>query len=767
MSEQENPKNKNEESLGESKDIVESSEKEEKSTPKEEEALEKESKVEEQDIEDTNAEDSKEEKSTPKEEETPEKEFKVEEQGIEDANAEDSKEEKSTPKEEEALEKESKVEEQGIEDANAEDSKEEKSTPKEEETSEKESKVKEQGIENANAEDSKKEKSTSKEEESSKKESKVEEQDIEDANAEDSEDADISRRHDIEMKDYHAMSLDELVLEIENLVKKEKVQSIKDHVNNIKIEFDKKFNEITEEKKEEFLAEGGNIIDFHYSSPVKKNFNTIYFDYREKRDHYYSQLKKNLNTNLKTRLGIIEELKNMIGSGESMNSSFKQFKELQERWKNAGSVPRNDYNTVWNNYHHHIERFYDFLHLDREFRDMDFKYNLDQKLKIINRAEELSQEEDVNRSFRELQLLHKIWKEELGPVGREYRDEIWDKFSEATKLIHEKRQAHFEELDQKREEHLLVKKDIILQIEKLTEKEITQHKNAQERIKNVGQLRDLFFKAGSVPKSKQDETWDAFRKVTREFNKKKNDFYKDLKKDQYDNLEKKKKLIEIAENHKDSEDFKVTTPLMKKIQNAWKSIGHVPRKDSDKIWKQFKAACNAYFDKFHTHKNEENNEEIQAFNEKRDLITKLKDEVLSDDDEVNIKLVKSYISKWNDIGMVPNQKRYVENKFNRALDQIFKKIDVSKKDAELMKYQNKLQNLEDTDDSNSIYKEQTFLRKKIDETKAELQQLENNLQFFSNADRENPLVKDVYNNMDKLKEDLEMWKTKLQKIKAL
>jgi hypothetical protein len=611
------------------------------------------------------------------------------------------------------------------------------------------------------------EKSPEAEDSSSEKQADAKEQDVDDANAEDSEDADISRRHDIEMKDYHAMSLDELVLEIENLVKREKVQSIKDHVNNIKIEFDKKFNEIIEEKKEEFIADGGNIIDFHYNSPVKKNFNTIYFDYREKRDHYYSQLKKNLNTNLNARLGIIEELKNMIGSGESMNSSFKQFKELQERWKNAGSVPRSDYNTVWNNYHHHIERFYDFLHLDREFRDMDFKYNLDQKLKIINRAEELSEQEDVNRAFRELQLLHKMWKEELGPVAKEYRDEIWEKFSEATKLIHEKRQTHFEELDQKREEHLKIKKDIILQIEKLSEKDITQHKDAQERIKHVGQLRDLFFKAGSVPRSKQDETWDAFRKVTREFNKKKNDFYKDLKKDQYDNLEKKKKLIEIAENHKDSEDFKATTSLMKKIQNDWKNIGHVPRKDSDKIWKQFKAACNHYFDKFHAHKNDENNEEIQAFNEKRDLITKLKDEVLSDDDEANIKLVKSYISKWNDIGMVPSQKRYVENKFNRALDQIFKKIDVSKTDAELMKYQNKLQNLEDTDDSNRIYKEQTFLRKKIDETKSELQQLENNLQFFSNADRENPLVKDVYNTMDKLKEDLEMWKTKLQKIKAL
>ncbi|MBZ9778152.1 DUF349 domain-containing protein [Psychroflexus sp. CAK8W] len=598
--------------------------------------------------------------------------------------------------------------------------------------------------------------------------SEAKDQDVDEANAEDSEDHDVARRHEIEMKDYHAMSLDELVLELESLVKKEKVQSIKDHVNNIKIEFDKKFNDIIEEKKEEFIADGGNIIDFHYSSPVKKNFNTIYFNYREKRDQYYSQLKKNLNTNLKTRLGIIEELKNMIGSGESMTSSFKQFKELQERWKNAGSVPRSDYNTVWNNYHHHIERFYDFLHLDREFRDMDFKYNLDQKLKIINRAEELTQEEDVNRAFRELQLLHKMWKEELGPVAREFRDEIWEKFSEATRLIHDKRQAHFEKLDEKREENLKVKLEIIEQIQKLTESKITQHKDAQERIKNVNKLRDLFFKAGSVPRQKQDATWDAFRKATREFNKNKNDFYKDLKAEQYENLEKKKELIKIAEKHKDSDDFKTTTPLMKKIQNDWKKIGHVPRKDSDKIWKQFKSACNHYFDRFHANKNNEDNEEMKAFNQKRELIQKLKDEELSDDEDKTIALVKSYISKWNEVGMVPTNKRYVENKFNRALDQIFKRIDISKTDAELMKYQNRLQNLEESDDSQRIYKEQTFLRKKIDDTKSELQQLENNLQFFSvDADRDNPLVKEVYSNIDKLKEDLEMWKTKLKKIKEL
>lgn len=632
------------------------------------------------------------------------------------------------------------------------------------ETTENKTKVEQEQVESDEVEKS------SEDEEQSKKEADDQDdhhKEVDDANAEDNEDEDVSRRHDIEMKDYHSMSMDELVLELQSLVKNEKVQAIRDHVSNIKIEFDKKFNEVIEEKKEEFLADGGNIIDFHYTSPVKKKFNSVYFEYREKRDQYYSQLKKNLNNNLKTRLAIIEELKNMIGSGESMNSSFNQFKELQERWKNAGPVPRNDYNTLWNNYHHHIERFYDFLHLDREFRDMDFKHNFDQKLKIINRAEELTEEDDVNRAFRELQLLHKMWKEELGPVAKEYREELWERFSEATKKIHDKRQAHFEKLDEKREDNLKVKLDIIEQIEKVTQPDVKNHKDAQERIKNVQKLRDIFFKAGSVPRAKQDETWDAFRKSTRNFNKKKNEFYKDLKKEQYENLEKKKELIQIAEDNKDSEDFESTTPLMKKIQNDWKKIGHVPRKDSDKIWKQFKAACNHYFDRFHEHKNDESTEEMKAFNEKKDLISKVKDIDLSQDDDKILSTVKEFIKTWKDIGMVPSNKRYVENKFNRALDQIFKKIDVSKTDAEMMKYENKIQNLEEADDSGKIYREQTFLRKKIDETKSEIQQLENNLQFFSESNRDNPLVKEVYDNIDKLKDNLEMWKAKLSKVKSI
>jgi len=590
---------------------------------------------------------------------------------------------------------------------------------------------------------------------------------IENANAEDSEDEDNISRHDIELKDYDAMPMDELVIELEKLLKKEKVQAIREHVTQIKIAFDKKFNEVIEEKKEQFIEEGGNVIDFHYSSPVKTKFNRIYFDYREKRDTYYKNLKKNLNENLKNRLALIEELKNMIGTGRDMKANFNQFKELQERWKNAGPVPRTEYSKLWKTYHHHVERFYDFLHLDREFRDLDFQHNLDQKLKIIARAEELVKEDNVNRAFRELQLLHKMWKEELGPVAKEFRDEIWEKFSEATKKIHEKRRAYFEQLDKEREKNLEVKLDIVKQIEKLANTEIKSHKQAQKNIKLVNELRELFFKAGKVPKKDNDSIWKSFKENVRTFNRAKNAFYKGLKKEQQKNLEKKLELIKIAEDNKDSDDFETITPLMKKIQADWKKIGFVPRKHSDKIWKRFKAACNHYFDRFHAHKNEENKEEFEAFKAKKDLLDKIKKYKLKGDKDKDLKVIKSYIDKWTSIGLVPQQKRYIEGKFNKALDQLFQNIKIDKKEAELLKYENRLHGLEEEEDNRKIYKEEQFLRTKISDTKAKINQFENNLQFFSDTDKESPLVKEVYDNIDKLKDELDMWKTKLDKIKSL
>jgi len=590
-------------------------------------------------------------------------------------------------------------------------------------------------------------------------------EEIETSNAEDAEDEGNSKRHEIVEKDYHAMSMEALVDELEGLIKNEKIQVIKSHFETIKSEFNAKFSTFIEEKKEEFIAAGGNTIDFHFKSDVKTRFNDIYRDYRDKRQAYYKNLEQNLKTNLEQRLEIIEDIKGLINVEENINTTYKHFKELQESWRNAGPIPRDKYNNVWNNYHHHVEIFYDFLHLNRDLRDLDFKHNLEQKIKIIARAEELAQDTDSNRAFRELQVLHKIWKEELGPVGREQREDIWERFSAATKLIHEKRQVYFEGLDKAYEKNLEVKHEIIAQIETLSQDESNAHSAWQKKIKVLEDLRNQFFNAGKVPIKVNEATWAKFKEAVRTFNRNKNTFYKSLKKNQYENLQKKQALIKLAEDNKDSEDFDVTTPLMKKIQSDWKKVGHVPRRDSDKIWKQFKAACNHYFDKFHENKNAANKEEVDALDKKTKFLEELKTIEFPDDIKANLALIKEKIAEWKTIGRVPFNKRFIDGKFNKAIDGLFNKLDISKSESELLKYDNKLASMAAAEDNRALDNEHNFIRKKIGEIKGEINQLENNLQFFSNVKDDNPLVKEVHKNIEKHKDTLTTWEAKLKKVK--
>lgn len=567
--------------------------------------------------------------------------------------------------------------------------------------------------------------------------------------------------------DYHSMTQKQLVEALKNKLHSGKIQDIKKDVEEIRQEFNSQFDEELKEKKEEFLAQGGNIIDFHYTTPLKNEFNNLHFEYREKRNNYYKSLKKDLQANLQKRLALIEELKGLISVEENINTTYKHFKDIQDRWRDAGPIPRDGYNTVWNNYHHHVENFYDFLHLNREFRDLDFKHNLEQKLKIINRAEELAKEANINKAFRELQMLHKMWKEDTGPVAKEYRDDVWDRFSAATKVIHDKRAEYQKELEKDFEKNLETKTEITNQINLLTENTKESHQAWQNGIKTLEELRDQFFKAGKVPSQNNEATWSAFKNAVRNFNKKKNQFYKNQKKEQFSNLAKKQELIKIAEENKDSEDFEVVTPLMKKIQNDWKQIGHVPRKDSDKIWKKFKAACNHYFDRLHAERNKDNEEEVKALELKTALIEELKAFEFTDKPQEDLKFVKEKIAKWKELGRVPYNKKNIESKFNKIIDGLFKKLDMSKKEIELLKYDNKLNNITSHDDERKIQNERFFITKKIDEVKQEINQLENNLGFFQHVDDKNPLVREVHKNIQRHKDELELWKEKLKKLKEV
>jgi len=590
---------------------------------------------------------------------------------------------------------------------------------------------------------------------------------IEASNAEDAEDESNAERHEVEEKDYHAMTMDQLTTEVSRLLKNHKIQTISKHVNEIKSEFNAKFSELLDEKKEEFIADGGNEIDFYYTNDTKKSFNSLYKEYKQTISGYYKEREQNLKQNLADRLQIIEDIKGLLSVEENMGTTYKHFKELQEKWRNAGPIPRDKYNNAWNTYHHHVERFYDFLHLNNDLRDMDFKHNYDQKLKIIERAEELAEDENTNRSFRELQVLHKLWKEDLGPVGKEHREVIWERFSKATKTIHDKRQAYYADMDKAHEKNLERKEEIIAQIVTIAEDKNNSHSAWQKKIKEIEALRDAFFKAGKVPLKVNESTWAKFKDAVRTFNRGKNHFYKDLKKDQYDNLKKKKDLIQIAEDNKDSDDFATVTPLMKKIQNEWKKIGHVPRRDSDKIWKQFKAACNHYFDKMHAERKAQDQHLYDAFDKKVKLLDALKSIELTEDPKADIKTLQDKISEWKEIGYVPQNKRYIDGKFYKAIDDAFDKVKMDKSKVEMIKFESKLENLADSDDTRLLDNEQNFIRKRIDDIKSEINQLENNLQFFSNVKSDNPLVKEVHKNIANHKKDLDTWKTKLTKVRGM
>ena len=592
-------------------------------------------------------------------------------------------------------------------------------------------------------------------------------EEINESNAEDAEDKDNHRRHHIPILDYHAMSMENLVGELQRLVRNEKVQAIKKHVDGIKHEFDLKFLDFLEHKKEDFIAKGGNEIDFRYNSVTKRQFNEVYSEYRDKRNAYYKNLEQNLNENLANRLEIIAELKGLVNVEEDINTTYRNFKDILERWRNAGPIPRNNYNDVWRTYHHHIEIFYDFLHLNRELRDLDFKHNLEEKLKLVECAEALAEEEDLNKAFRELQTLHKVWKEDIGPVDKEHREEIWERFSNATKVMHQRRQDYFKDLDKVYEQNLEKKKSIIQKIVEIGSHVASNHKDLQQQIRDIEEQREAFFKAGKVPQNVNEQTWANFKEAVRGFNRNKNAYYKKLKKDQQDNLDKKRDLLSLAQSLKDSEDWDATTSEMKRIQREWKTIGHVPRKYSDKIWNDFKNACNYYFDRFHAIKNKAHNEESANFDKKFACLEKLKAFELSGDKDKDLTTVKSFIEEWKSYGRVPFNKKNINVKFNTILDAIFKKLDVSRQESELMKYGDKLKKLANADNERALIHERTFIRRKIDESLNEIRQLENNLLFFSNTSGDNPLVKDVVKNIDRQKETLATWKAKLKNLNIM
>ena len=568
-------------------------------------------------------------------------------------------------------------------------------------------------------------------------------------------------KKEVEIIKYDTLSLEELTDTLDNIIHTQKVQHIKSSVEAIKSAFNLKFGTLLAEKKSLFLAEGGNTIDFQYSSPVKSKYNKLLSDYKKQKDIHYSNLEKQLKDNLEKRVQVIEDLKTLIENADT-KTMYKHFRDLQNTWRSIGPVPKTKYNDTWKIYHHHVERFYDLLHLSNDFRDLDFKNNLEEKLKLIEKAEFLAEMQDVNAAFKELQDLHKTWKEDIGPVAREMRDDVWDKFSAATKIIHDKRHDHFKSMKSQYVVIIEAKMLVIDEILSYDSSKNKTHNDWQKSIKDIDALRKKYFDAGKLPYSKSESIWKKFKEATKQFNREKNKFYKQEKNAQQNNLQAKLDLIKLAESIKDSEDWETTTNTFKKIQSDWKKIGHVPRKFSDDIWNKFKSSCNYYFDRYHNQKNALSDEQKEIIGHKIAFVEALKVEDYTTKDTIT-----NLMESWNQLGSTPRGSKAVDLQFNKFVDGLLSKLSLDKSEIVLLKFKNIINGYLANNDTRKLDSELVFVRKKIDESVREIQQLENNLSFFSNASDDNPMVKNVHKNIDTFKNGLKVWKDKLAYIRSL
>lgn len=563
------------------------------------------------------------------------------------------------------------------------------------------------------------------------------------------------------------INLDELALEeypavMDKILKSDQWMKLGTQVREIQASFEKKFQKEVQEKKETFIAEGGNEIDFYFAPEYKKNFSFALREYKNKKGQHFKEIEANQKANLSRKKEIIEEIKQLIDQSEHNSTSYKQFKNLQEAFHATGQVPRAESNNIWQTYKFHVERFYDFLHLNRDLREADFKHNYTEKLKIIERAEELAKQTDVIASMRELNNLHRLWKNDLGPVAHEHREDLWNRFQAATKAIHHLKNEYNKNIDSIQEDNLAVKNGVLNEIKELLENKPENHNAWQNAIKKVNTLKEKFHAVGRVPKNENKRLWNSFRELSRQFNQEKNHFYKQQKTEEKAFVDAKRALIDEVKAILDDPNYRDHINRMKAIQNDWKKTGRISRRLSNKLWEEFKALTNLYFDRI-KNKVEALSAEDQA---KLASQTNFVEQVLKTEAPTTPKKLETFINEqveqWQ--GLNPEASSPAQRKLMQHLVGLWDASSLSAKEKASQKFATQLSLIKN--DAEALNKEHASQKKKIDEIATELIQLQNNLQFFSNSSSDNPVVVEVNNKIELLSNQKEALSEKANAIKS-
>ena len=521
-----------------------------------------------------------------------------------------------------------------------------------------------------------------------------------------------------------------------------------------------------DELKKAFLTAGGEEKDFvapedETESKIKELLNV----YKEKRAAILAEEERVKAANYALKLQLIDQLKALTESQEDFNKLYNDFKDIQQRWKEVKAVPQEHVSELWKNYQIYSEKFYDIIKINNQFRDYDFKKNLEMKTALCETVEKLQTEPDVVSAFHQLQKLHQQWRE-IGPVAKELREELWSRFEAASTIINKRHQEHFEGLKAKEQENLEAKTAICEQIENIDFQALKSFKDWEEKNKEVIALQDKWKTIGFAPKKSNVKIFERFRAACDVYFNRKSEFYKNIKDEMEKNLELKKALCEKAEALKDSTDWKSTTEKMIALQKEWKTIGSVARKHSDAVWKRFISACDYFFEQKNKNASSQKSVEQTNLAAKKALIEKINTLDEADHDEA-LAVLKGYMAEWNTIGHVPfKEKDKVYKEYHEAVDKQFDRLKVDQNDRKMQTFRSNLSDMSNGErGKGKLYGEREKLMRMYERMKNELQTYENNIGFLSISSKGGGgLLKEMERKIDKLKNEMALIIKKIDAI---
>ena len=543
------------------------------------------------------------------------------------------------------------------------------------------------------------------------------------------------------------------------------IETVRGEVESLKQAYYKIRRNEVDELRKAFVEQGGDEKDFTAPEDTQENcLKELLGSYKEKKAAYLAEEEKQKAENYEIKLQLIEQLKMLCESQDDFNKLYNEFKDIQQKWKEIKLVPEEHANELWKEYQTYSEAFYDLIKINNQFRDYDFKKNLELKTALCEAVEKLQDEKDIISAFHQLQKLHQQWRE-IGPVAKELREELWGRFKAASTVINKRHQQHFENLKAKEQENLVAKTAICEEIEGIDYAALQTFKDWDEKNNEVLALQQKWRTIGFTPKKHNTKIFERFRAACDVFFTKKTEFYKSIKAEMEKNLEKKRALCEKAEALKDSTDWKGTTEKMIALQKEWKTIGQVTRRHSDSIWKRFITACDYFFDNKNKNVSSQKSEEQTNLEAKKALIEKVKTMDESLDTEEAITTLKEWIAEWNEIGHVPfKEKDKVYKAFHEAVDAQFDRLKVDQRDRRMKSYRNNVSEMAGKG-KGKLYSERDRLMRTYERMKNDLQTYENNIGFLTISSKGGSgLVKEMERKIEKLKAEMELTVKKIEAI---